>query len=100
MVIVILIGLATFLLVLLVYKKLKNSPKFDKFVNSITEEQELKEPKTGEVINKISAAEQALSNKAKQQKKEVERLNKDTEAIGDYLTEKGVTKPSKGKGTK
>lgn len=98
MLIAILLGLVTLLVTLLVIKKLKNSKKFDKFVKSLMEEQELEEPKTGEVINKISAAEQALSNKAKQQTKEAKRLNKDTEAIGDYLSDKGVTKPSKGKG--
>jgi len=98
MLIVILIGIVTLLITLLVVKKLKNSQKFDKFVKSLTEEQELEEPKTGEVINKISAAEQSLLNKAKKQKKDTERLKKDTEAIGNYLTDKGVTKPNKGKG--
>ena len=92
MIFFILAGIVTLLLVLSIIKLLKNSYRFDKIVKSITEQQELRDPKTGEIINKLSAAEQALSNKAQQQKKEVDQLNRDNNVINEYLTNKGVTK--------
>lgn len=96
----VLLAIVSVLLVVVIYKRLKNSSKFDKIVKDITEEQELEEPKTGEVIKKINTAEQALLHKAEDQEKEAKRLNKDSEAIGNYLSDKGVIKPNKGKGTK
>lgn len=96
----VLLAIVSVLLIVVIYKRLKNSSKFDKFVKDITEEQELEEPKPGEVIKKINTAEQALLHKAEQQNKDAKRLKKDSEAIGTYLSDKGVIKPNKGKGTK
>jgi len=49
------------------------------------------------VINDISAAEQTLKATAKAQDAEAEKLQKDSAKIGDYLADRGVVKPNKGK---
>ena len=97
--IIILLAVCAILFVLWLATKFKNSPKFDKVVKDITEEQPLAEPKSGEVIKKISAAEQNLKKKAAANTKEAERLQKDADTVGDFLTDRGVVKPdNKGKG--
>ena len=72
--------------------KLKNSPTFDKVVNEITEEHDLDEPKTGEVIKGIDEAEKSLKDRSKQHVDEIKRLEKDNKQIGDYLGKKGKGK--------
>lgn len=95
--IIILLAILALLVSLLVYKKLNSSPKFDAFVKGVTEEQDIREPKAGEVIKKIGAAEEALKHKAEADKKQAERLQKDADAVGKFLTDRGVVKTEKGK---
>ncbi len=88
----VLILIAVFVILVGVYAfiKFKNSPKFDCAVKKMTEEQPMAEPKTGEVIKKIGAAETALGNKAKRQEKEIKKTQEDNKQIEDYLKkEKG-----------
>lgn len=84
----ILIAVGAILLVIWIGVKLKKSLKFGEIVKDITEEPILNAPKTNEMIKDIGAAEKALQAKANAQAKEAEKLQKDSEMIGDYLTGK------------
>jgi hypothetical protein len=81
-----------FLLVLWIIVKLKNSYKFDRIVKEITEEKNIDEPKTDEVIQKIGLAEQTLKEKASREKEEAKKYIKDSQTIGEYLVDRGVAK--------
>lgn len=91
---VVFIGIIGFFLVL----KLRNSKLVNKIDAEIHNDPDTGEPKTGEVIKKISAAEKALEKKAANDEKEAERLQKDASNVGDFLASRGVVKPDKGKG--
>ncbi len=95
--VIILLIIGAILLALLIGTLLKNSRKFDTVVNEITEEQDIAPKKTDGVIKDISAAEKALQATAKAQKAEADKLQKESTRIGDYLTDRGVVKPKKGK---
>jgi len=93
----IILAIGAVLLSIWIGMKLKNSAKFDKVVKDITEEQDISPKKTDGVIKDISVAEQKLKTKAAQQKKEADQLQKESAKIGDYLADRGVVKPKKGK---
>ncbi len=96
--IIIILSVLCVLFALWVFTKSKNSKKFNEVVKDITEEQPLSDPKTGEVIKNINAAEQSLKKKAAEDKKEAERLQKNASNVGDFLASRGVVKSEKGKG--
>lgn len=95
--IIIILVILCLLFALWIFTKSKNSAKFNEVVKDITEEQPLSKPKTGEIINKISVAEQALKNKVAEEVKEAERLYKEASSVGEFLASRGVVKPDKGK---
>lgn len=97
--IIIILAVCAILLSLFIGTKLKDSRKFGTIVEHITEEQDLTPQTTEGVIKDISAAEKALQAKAKAQKIEADKLQKDSVKIGDYLADKGVVKSAKGKET-
>lgn len=96
--IIVLLALAAVFAAIIFALKMKKSSKFDHFVKDITEPIDVT-PKTSDgVIKDISAAEKALQKDAKAKQAEAERLQEESAKIGDYLTEKGVVKPTdKGK---
>lgn len=93
----IMLGIFAVLLSICIGIRLKGSPKFDKVVKNITEEIDITPKQTDGVIKDISVAEQALKAKAKLQKDEAQKLQKESTKIGDYLADRGVVKPKKGK---
>lgn len=95
--IIILIVIAAVWLVVTITRKLSKSKWFDKVVNDLTETPITDEPKTSEVLKKIGAAEHALKQKSKEQEVEAKKLVEDNKKIGDYLADRGVVKPDKGK---
>lgn len=94
----ILIAVGAILFVIWIGVKLKKSLKFGEIVKDITEEPILNAPKTNEMIKDIGAVEKALQAKANAQAKEAEKLQNDSNMIGDYLTGKNNNvKPTNGK---
>jgi len=93
----VILGICAVILSIWIGMKLKNSATFDSVVNDITEEHDIAPKKTDGVIRDISAAEQKLKATAAQQKKEADQLQKESAKIGDYLADRGVVKPKKGK---
>lgn len=97
--IIIMLAICAVLFALYLATKLKNSRRFETIVKDITEEHDLDPQTTEGVIKDISAAEKALQAKAKAQKVEADKLQKDSAKIGEYLADKSVVKPVKGKET-
>lgn len=95
--VIILLAIMTVLFAIWFGVKMKNSAKFNTVVKEITEEQDVSVKQTDGVIKDISAAEKILQAKAKEQKIEADKLQKESVRIGDYLTDRGVVKPMKRK---
>ena len=79
--------------------KMKKSLWFDQRIKDITEPVDVTPKTTDEVIKDISESEKALQAEAKAKDAEVEKLQKESAKVGDYLAKKGlITKPNpKGK---
>lgn len=80
----------------LVFKKLRNSPKFDKWCNELETGKVVSKPSSKEVINKIEKAEDGLKDMASDKEKESKKLKKESDNITKHLTDRGLSKGKKG----
>lgn len=93
----IILAIFAILLSIWIGMKLKKSARFDTVVKEITEEQDIAPKKTDGVIKDINAAEQTLKRQSKLQKEEAKKLEAESTKIGDFLADRSVVKPKKGK---
>jgi hypothetical protein len=77
--------------------KMKKSLKFDNLIKDITEPVDVTPKTTVDVMKDISVSEKALQETAKADEAEAKRLQKDSAKVGDYLADRNVVKPKKGK---
>ena len=80
------VGILALLVWLLI--KMKRSPKFDKFCKDLTEDVTPNPPSTTEVIKSINQEKDGLKKKAEDNTKVVEKLQKDSTKIDNYLGKK------------
>jgi len=83
----ILIGLIVVSVV--IYVKLKNSTKFDKFCKDLMSDDPIVDS-TKNKIEDIVSAERDLGKKVKQNTKEADKLSKESSGINDFLGKRGV----------
>lgn len=86
--ILICIGFLVFLVWLVI--KLKNSSKFDKFCEDLTED--VTPNSTDEIIKDIKESEADLNKQVKENKKQSDEISKDTKVINNYFSNKGDVK--------
>lgn len=80
-----------------VYVKLKKSKWFDKFCKDLASDDTVTNS-SKDNMKDISKAESDLGKQADQNKKQTEKLAKDTEGIKDFLGKRGVDDAEKDKG--
>ncbi len=89
--VVALIVVGVIVAVVLLFKRIGQSPGFDKFVNDVTEPV-ITPPTPDERIKNISAEEKSLQKDQKTADKEAETAQKKSAKIGDYLAKKTIVK--------
>lgn len=77
------------------FKKLLNSPKFDKWCKELETGEVINKPSSKEVISKIKKAEGGLVDMAAEKRKEASELQKESDKIDKHLTDRGLSKKRK-----